>query len=415
LLHTWDDGVITKEPTEAEKGIKTYTCTKCDAQKQEEIAELSHVHTYEEGWTKVDETAHWHAPACSDTTEGSGKEAHTWNDGVVTKEPTETEKGVKTYTCSKCDAEKQEEIAELSHEHTYEEGWTKVDDTVHWHAPACSDITEGSGKEAHTWDNGTTVTSATTSKDGLIKYTCTGCGAEKEEVIPAAIKTADYVEMEAELSCLVTAMGGQQFANGLFEKASVAKMEDGTYYLKLELTKGLVNIYTVTCNTFVDVSEHLGGSPTYRGVKDGTLGIYKSDGTLVTDGIVYELSDEGDVCANPDYESDPTNGYSRYVKTIYFPLEELVLNQEIYLSICPDEVKAAIAFYCQDCKVRALGARGIIKSTGKLFTGSLSNFLSDYVRGENGKSRGDLSGKTLKCTCSEVISSANDIVWSINE
>jgi hypothetical protein len=128
-------------------------------------------------------------------------------------------------------------------------------------------------------------------------------------------------------------MGGQQFANGLFEKASVAKMEDGTYYLKLELTKGLVNIYSVTCNTFVDVSEHLGGTPTYRGVKDGTLGIYKSDGTLVTDGVLYELSDEGDVCANPDYESDPTNGYSRYVKTVYFPMEELVLNQEIYLTM----------------------------------------------------------------------------------
>ena len=83
--------------------------------------------------------------------------------------------------------------------------------------------------------------------------------------------------------------------------------------------------------------------------------------------------------------------------------------------VCSDEVKAAIALYCQDCKVRALGARGIIKSTGKLFTGSLSNFLSDYVRGENGKSRGDLSGKILKCTCSEIISSANDIVWSIND
>lgn len=81
---------------------------------------------------------------------------------------------------------------------------------------------------------------------------------------------------------------------------------------------------------------------------------------------------------------------------------------------CPVAVRKAIADYCQDCKVRALGARGIIKNTGKLFTGSLSKFLSDYIRNENGKSRGDLLGKTLVCTCNKIISSSDDITWSIN-
>ncbi|MGN0813409.1 MAG: AAA family ATPase [Candidatus Coproplasma sp.] len=79
--------------------------------------------------------------------------------------------------------------------------------------------------------------------------------------------------------------------------------------------------------------------------------------------------------------------------------------------ICPDEVKAAIALYCQDCKVRALGARGVIKSTGKLFTGSLSDHLSDYIRGVHGKRRGDLVGKTLTCFCPAIITSAGDIKW----
>ncbi len=38
--HTWDEGVITKEPTPQDKGEKTYTCTFCKATKTEEVAAL---------------------------------------------------------------------------------------------------------------------------------------------------------------------------------------------------------------------------------------------------------------------------------------------------------------------------------------------------------------------------------------
>ncbi|MDR2091168.1 MAG: AAA family ATPase [Clostridiales bacterium] len=88
---------------------------------------------------------------------------------------------------------------------------------------------------------------------------------------------------------------------------------------------------------------------------------------------------------------------------------------EIKDIICPDKVKNAIGKYCQDCKVRALGARGIIKSTGQLFSGSLSDFLSAYVRGTDGKSKRDLAGKVLQCDCSGDINSAKDIKWSVKD
>ena len=39
--HTYDSGVITKEPTTTEKGIKTYTCIACGSTKTEEIACIS--------------------------------------------------------------------------------------------------------------------------------------------------------------------------------------------------------------------------------------------------------------------------------------------------------------------------------------------------------------------------------------
>ena len=40
--HAWDEGKVTKEATCTEKGEKTFTCTKCEATKTEEIAALGH-------------------------------------------------------------------------------------------------------------------------------------------------------------------------------------------------------------------------------------------------------------------------------------------------------------------------------------------------------------------------------------
>ena len=79
--HTWDEGVVTTEPTCTEAGVKTYTCTACKETKTEAIAALG----------------------------------HKWDDGKVTTEPTCTEAGVKTYTCTVCKETKTEAVAALGH------------------------------------------------------------------------------------------------------------------------------------------------------------------------------------------------------------------------------------------------------------------------------------------------------------
>ena len=66
-----------------------------------------HTHDWAETWSK-DEADHW--KTCSGCTEPGEKAAHTWNEGEVTTEPTETTTGVKTYTCTVCDQTKTEEI-----------------------------------------------------------------------------------------------------------------------------------------------------------------------------------------------------------------------------------------------------------------------------------------------------------------
>ena len=52
VSHNWDEGVVTKEPTCTETGIKTYTCTECNGTKTEEIPALGHTWS---SWTTTSE------------------------------------------------------------------------------------------------------------------------------------------------------------------------------------------------------------------------------------------------------------------------------------------------------------------------------------------------------------------------
>jgi len=80
--------------------------------------------------------------------------AHTWDNGTVTTEPTETTPGVRTYTCTVCGEVKTETI------------------------PA-------TGAHTHKWDAGKVTTEPTETTPGVRTYTCTICGQTKNEIIPA--------------------------------------------------------------------------------------------------------------------------------------------------------------------------------------------------------------------------------------
>ena len=113
--HVWDNGKVTKEPTETETGVKTFTCTRCGETKTEVIPPLSHKHSYtavvtpptctEKGYTT-------HTCSCGDSYVDTYTAAlgHDWDSGTVTKEPTATETGIRTYTCTRCSATKTETI-----------------------------------------------------------------------------------------------------------------------------------------------------------------------------------------------------------------------------------------------------------------------------------------------------------------
>ena len=59
--HTWDEGVVTKEPTTTETGIKTYTCTfdGCGATKTEELPKKEETHVHKYTWTYDDSALYY--------------------------------------------------------------------------------------------------------------------------------------------------------------------------------------------------------------------------------------------------------------------------------------------------------------------------------------------------------------------
>lgn len=107
--HDWDDGMITKEPTETAEGVRTFNCRNCTATRTEAIPMLEvHIHTYQATVTPPTCTEKGYTTyicsGCVDAYKDDEVPAtgHDWDDGEVTLEPTVTTEGVFTYTCTVC-------------------------------------------------------------------------------------------------------------------------------------------------------------------------------------------------------------------------------------------------------------------------------------------------------------------------
>lgn len=233
LEHTWDDGQVTTKPSCTEKGIRTYTCKVCKATKTEDIEATGHDYKVkdhkdatctEDGYTTsvckncgdekketIKATGHQHTEVrgtkkatcieegytgdtyCTDcgnmifTGKKIEKTDHTWDNGVVSKDPTCTEKGSKTYTCAVCRETKTEEIPATGHQHKEVRDkkaatCTKAGYTGNTYCKDCGELLK-TGKETdalgHTWGKGKVTRKSTYTAAGQITYTCSRCGEKR--------------------------------------------------------------------------------------------------------------------------------------------------------------------------------------------------------------------------------------------
>ena len=278
--HQWNEGVVTKEPTATESGIKTFTCKVCQAKKTEDIPKV-HTHDYTrlgeiiEGPYCETEGKRWmycSYEGCNErvlmpvpaigyhdwdtehteclkkatcTEKGTmrmhckrdashtmtydyGGTGHIWDESVITTPPTYDEYGEKTLRCKNCNATKTEKVLPTKYTFTVtvvpptctEDGYTMhkcneddsfsyKDNIVHStghraakrvieptckeegrteiYCIACGEVSstfDVTPQKDHTWDNGVVTTEPTAQKDGVKTYTCTVCNETKTETIP---------------------------------------------------------------------------------------------------------------------------------------------------------------------------------------------------------------------------------------
>ena len=102
---------------------------------------------------------------------------------TVTKQPTTTEEGIRTYTCTRCNSSYTESIAKLpeeKHTHNYTGSITKeatcTEAGVRTYTCSCGDsYTESIPATGHSYASKVTK-AATTTEEGIMTYTCSKCG-----------------------------------------------------------------------------------------------------------------------------------------------------------------------------------------------------------------------------------------------
>lgn len=275
--HSWDSGVVTKQPTCTEAGTKTYTCTSCGKTKTTEIAATGHQHTEirnkkeatckAEGYTgdtyctdcetkvssgqaipKTDHT--WDngkvtteatcehtgvrtyiCSVCGETKEEeTPKTDHTYDDGTVTKKPTCIETGIKTYTCTVCQKTKTEEIPATGHQHIEirnkkEATCTETGYTGDTYCKDCgTKLSSGEviSKKAHDYEVKDRQ-KPTCTTDGYVLSVCKACGDEKQEVLPATGHQHTEIRNKKEATCKAEGYTGDMYCKDCGEKLSDGK------------------------------------------------------------------------------------------------------------------------------------------------------------------------------------------------
>ena len=197
--HKYGNWVITKSASCKEDGSKKRTCSVCGKTETQTISKTQHTVVTDKAipatCTTDGKTEGSHCSVCGEVIKAQTvikATGHKYNDGKVTKQPTCTETGVKTYTCSDCGATKIETIPAKGHTEVIDKAvaatCTTDGKTEGSHCSVCGEVIKSQTvikATGHKYDDGKITKQPTCAETGVKTYTCSECGATKTETIPA--------------------------------------------------------------------------------------------------------------------------------------------------------------------------------------------------------------------------------------
>ncbi len=197
--HKYDNGKVTKQPTCTAEGVKTYTCSVCGAAKTEAVKAKGHTIVTDKAvaaaCTTDGKTEGPHCSVCGAVIKAQTvikATGHKYDDGKITKQPTCTATGVKTFTCSECGATKTETIKANGHTEVIDKAvaatCTTDGKTEGSHCSVCGKVIKAQTvikATGHNFGSWNITKSATCTESGSQTRTCTACGKTETKTIPA--------------------------------------------------------------------------------------------------------------------------------------------------------------------------------------------------------------------------------------
>lgn len=196
--HTWNEGVVTKEPTCTELGVRTFTCTVCHNTRTEDIEAPGHEYgewVIDRDATCIEEGSKHRDCIRSDATQTESIPAtgqHQWK-VLSTTAATCGQNGTVTYQCEVCNETKTETL-NATGQHSYGAGVVTKAATcaepgiMTYTCVVCNDSYTESipvDKSTHKWDAGVVTKEPTCTADGVRTFTCSVCGDPRTEAIKA--------------------------------------------------------------------------------------------------------------------------------------------------------------------------------------------------------------------------------------
>lgn len=189
---------ITKQPTCTEEGEKIFTCD-CGDTYTEIVPAKGHTEVIDKAvpatCTTDGKTEGSHCYVCGEVIKAQTvikATGHKYDDGKITKQPTCTETGVKTYTCSECGATKTETIKANGHTEVIDKAvpatCTTDGKTEGSHCSVCGEVIKAQTvikATGHNFGSWSTTKAATCTESGTQTRKCASCGKTETKTIPA--------------------------------------------------------------------------------------------------------------------------------------------------------------------------------------------------------------------------------------